>query len=227
MPRTQIVSSRTAQESASGTDGDRHRPRRAPRRRLRHDADADLAFDQPAHGVEAAQLHAQPQRPADARRLAGEKALQRAGAIEADEIVVEHFVEADLRALGERMVARHHEHEAVAAERIGFERAGVDGAGDDAEIGDAFGDQADDLVAQALFQIDADIRVRGQERAQRFRQELGQRVGVGEDPDLAGEAAAIGAEILVQPLGLPQDRARMLQQRAAGRGRRDALPVRA
>ena len=66
------------------------------------------------------------------------------------------------------------------------ERAGVDGAGDDAEVGDAFGDQADDLVAQPFFQIDADIRVRGQERAQRFRQELGQRVGVGEDPDLAG-----------------------------------------
>ncbi len=61
------------------------------------------------------------------------------------------------------MILRDHEHETVAAERIGFEPAGIDGAGDDAEIGDAFGDQADDLVAQALFQIDADIRMRGQE----------------------------------------------------------------
>jgi hypothetical protein len=81
------------------------------------------------------------------------------------------------------MVARDHEHEAVAAERIGGERTGVDGAGDDAEVGDAFGDEADDLVAQAFFQIDADIRVGGQERAQCFRQELGQRVGVREDTD--------------------------------------------
>ena len=56
------------------------------------------------------------------------------------------------------MLARDHEHEAVAAERIGFQRPRIDSAGDDAEIGDAFRDQADDLVAEALFQIDADIR---------------------------------------------------------------------
>ena len=42
--------------------------------------------------------------------------------------------------------------------------------------------------------------------------------------DLAGEAAAIGAEIFVQPFGLAQDRAGVLQQGAAGLGRRDALP---
>ena len=121
------------------------------------------------------------------------------------------------------MIARDHEHEAVAAERIGFEPAGIDGAGDDAEIGDAFGDQADDLVAQPLFQIDADIRMRGKERRQRLGQKLGQRVGVRQHPDLAGQPAAIGAEVLVQSLGLAQDGARMLQQRAAGLRRRHAL----
>jgi len=61
-------------------------------------------------------------------------------------------------------------------------------------------------------------------RGQRFRQKFGQRVGVGEHPDLAGEAAGIGAEVLAQPLGLAQDRARMLQQRAAGLGRGHPLP---
>jgi len=35
----------------------------------------DLAFDHAAYGVERAQLHAQPQRPTDAHRLAGEEAL--------------------------------------------------------------------------------------------------------------------------------------------------------
>ena len=155
-----------------------------------------------------------------ARRLVGEEALQRAGAVEPDEIVVEHLREGDLRALGERMVARDHQHEAVLAERIGLERARIDGAGDDAEIGDAFGDQADDLVAQPLLEIDADMRMRGQERAQRLGQELGERIGVGQHPDLAGEAAGIGAEVLAQALGLAQDGARVLQQRAAGLGRR-------
>ena len=61
---------------------DRHGARRALRRGLRHDADADIAFDQPAHRVETAQLHAQAQRPADAHRLAGEETLQGAGAIQ-------------------------------------------------------------------------------------------------------------------------------------------------
>ena len=121
------------------------------------------------------------------------------------------------------MILRDHQHEAVAAERIGFERAGIDRAGDDAEIGDAFGDQADDLVAQPLFQIDADIGMSGQERAQRFRQEFRQRIGVRQHPDLPGEAAAIGAEIFMQSLGLAQDGAGVLQQGAAGLRRRHAL----
>ena len=196
-----------------------------PRGRLRHDADADLAFDHAADRVEAAQLHAQPQRLADARRLVGEEALQRAGAVEPDEVAVEHLRKRDFRALGERMVARHHQHEAVAAERIGFERARIHGAGDDAEIGNAFRDQADDLVAEPLLEIDADMRMRRQERAQRLRQEFGERVGVGQHPDLPGDAAGIGAEILAQPLGLPQDGARVLQQRAAGLRRLHALPA--
>ena len=92
-------------------------------------------------------------------------------------------------------------------------------------IADALRDQADDLVAEALLQIDADLRVAGEKRAQRLGQELGQRIGVGEDPDLAGEPARIGAEILPQALGLGQQGAGMLEQGAAGRGRRHALAV--
>ena len=69
------------------------------------------------------------------------------------------------------------------------------------------------------------MRMRGEERAQRVGQELGQRIGVGQDADLADKPAGIGAEILAQPLGLREDGAGMLQQRAAGLGRRHALPA--
>src|SRR5580700_8163851 len=144
-------------------DRDRHGLRHAARGGFRHDADADLAFDQPAYGVEAAQLHAQPQRPADAHGFGGEKALDGAGAIEADEIVLEHVLETDLDALRQRMILRDHQHETVAAERIGFERPGIDRAGDDAEIGYSLRDEANDLVAQALFEIDTDARMFGEE----------------------------------------------------------------
>src|SRR5208282_3795832 len=165
---------------------------------------------------EAAQLHAQAQRSADAHRLAGEEALQGAGAIQPDEVVVENLFKSDLIALPQRIGARNNQHEAVAAEGIGFERAGIDGSGNDAEVSDPLGDQPDNLVTQALLQIDADVRVRGEKGAERFRQKLGQRVGVRQHPDLPGEAATISAEILMQPLGLAQYRTGMLQQGAAG-----------
>src|SRR5215207_4428456 len=80
------------------------------------------------------------------------------------------------------MVARDHQHEAIAAERIGGQLAGVDRPRHDADVAYAFGDQPDDLVAQPFFQVDADMRVRRQERAQGLRQEFGQRIGVGEHP---------------------------------------------
>jgi hypothetical protein len=60
----------------------------------------------------------------------------------------------DLRAGGQRVVRPHHQHEPVAAEREGHQPPGVDGASHDADVADAFGDQADDLVAQPLLQID-------------------------------------------------------------------------
>ena len=139
-------------------------------------------------------------------------------------VVVEHVLETDLRLFRQRVVARDHQHETVVAKRIGLQRARIDGSGDDAEIGNALGDQTDDLVAQPLLQIDADTRMRGQKRRQRFRQKFRQRVGVGQDADLTGKPAAIGAEILMQSLGLTQDRARMLQQGPSGWRRGDALP---
>ena len=109
-------------------------------------------------------MHAQPQRLSDPRRLLGEETLQRARAVEPDEVMLEHIREGDLRALGEGMAARNHEHEAVAAERISLKRAGVDGAGDDAEIGHSFGDQTDDLVTEPLLEVDADMRMGGEKR---------------------------------------------------------------
>ena len=77
------------------------------------------------------------------------------------------------------MIARDHQHEAVAAVRIGLQPAGIDRAGHDADVADAFGDQPDDLVGQPLLQVDADMRMRGEERAQRLGQEFGERIGVG------------------------------------------------
>ena len=123
------------------------------------------------------------------------------------------------------MVARDHEHETVAAERVGGEPPGIDGSRHDADVGDPFGDQADDLVGQPFLEVDADMGMRGQERAQGLGQELGERIGVRQDADLAGEPARIGPEVFAHPFGLRQDRAGVLQQGAARLRRRHPLAV--
>ena len=76
----------------------------------------------------------------------------------------------------------------AAATFVGWNITSVIGA----LIGNALGDKVDDLVAQPLFEIDAHMRMRRQERAQRLRQEFGERVGVGQHPNLTGEPAGIG-----------------------------------
>src|SRR4051794_31294070 len=120
------------------------------------------------------------------------------------------------------MIARDHQHKPIAAKRIGGEPPRIDGAGDDANIANALGDETHDLVRQTLLEVDTHIRMCGEERRQRLRQKLRQRICVREHAHLAGEAARVCTKVLAQPLGLPEDRSRVLQQRAARLRRRNA-----
>lgn len=197
----------------------RHGAGRAAGGGFRHDADPDPALHQPADRIEAAQLHAQPQRAALAYGLGRQEPLQRGGAVQADQVAAEHVGEGHRLALGQRVDGAGHHHEAVRAEREGLQAAHVDGAGDDADVADALGHQPDDLVGEPLLEVDADVRMVGQEAAQRLGDEFGQGVGVGQQPHFARQAAGIGAEVLAQAGGLREDGAGVLEQGAAcGRG---------
>ncbi len=196
---------------------DRHGAGGPARGRLGHDAEADPALDQAADRIEAAQLHPQPQGLAAAAGLGGEEAGERARPVEPDEIVAEHLGEGHGGPRGQRMALGHHQHEAVAAERVGLEAAGLDRAGDEAEIRRALGDEADDLVGEPLLDVDAHPRMPGEVGRQHLGQELGQRVGVRQDPDLARRPAREGGEVALQPLDVAEDLAGMGQQRAPGR----------
>src|SRR5450759_3698106 len=220
MSRTQMVNSRGAQESVRRT------ALIAMLRAVRCTVVSGTMPTPTLHSTRrqiASKLRVQLQRTADAVGLVGEKPLNRAGAIEPHHVVVEHLGKSDARAAGERMIARDDEHETVAAERKGLQAGMIDGAGNDTDIGAAFRHQVDDLVAQALLEVHADIWIGREERTQRLRQEFGERIGVGEYPHLAGEPARVRAKIILQAGGLRQDRARMLQQRAAGLRRGDTL----
>src|SRR3954452_17018846 len=75
---------------------DGHTPQMTLGGGCRDDPDADIALDQSADRVKAAQLHPQFEAAAASFRLLGEKALQRACPVEADKIEIEGFGERDL-----------------------------------------------------------------------------------------------------------------------------------
>ncbi len=68
--------------------------RRSSRGGFGHDADSNARLDEAAHAIKASQLNAEPDGPAESPGLPGEKALQSAGAIEPDDIVIEDLGEA-------------------------------------------------------------------------------------------------------------------------------------
>ncbi len=140
--------------------------------------------------------------------------------------MAEHLGEGDVGARRQGMVPGRHQHEPVLPEREGLERAGIDRARQDAEIGRALGHQPDDLLGGALLDLDPDPGMGGQEGRERVGQELGQRVGVRQDPDLPDRAAREHRHLLAQALDARQHLPGMGQERAPGRGRADALPPR-
>ena len=127
---------------------------------------------------------------------------------------------------GERMRRRRDEHEAIDAEREtlpGRVTSSVPATMPMSAL--PVGDRGDDLVAQALFEIDVDLRMRGEEIAQRLGQEFGERVRVGQQPDVALEAVGVLAQLATHALGLLQQQACVVHERAARRRRLHALAI--
>jgi len=102
------------------------------------------------------------------------------------------------------MLWRDDEHEPICAKRQGFQPCDLHGAGDDADIRGALGDGGDDFVAQPLLQIDVHLRVGGKEIAERFRQEFGQRIGIGHQTNLSFDALGILRELTMHSFRLLQ-----------------------
>ena len=70
-----------------------------------------------------------------------------------------------------------------------------------------------------------DLRMGGEKVAERLRQEFGQRIGIGQQPDLALDALGILRQFAVHALGLLQQQARMMDESAARRRRLHALAL--
>src|SRR5690606_40380609 len=102
--------------------------------------------------IETAQLHAQLEPSAEPISFFREEALQRARAVETDEIAIERVDERHLADAGELVIQGRDNDEAVCAKGKHFQAGEILRAGNDADIGLTVCHRSDDLVAQALLE---------------------------------------------------------------------------
>ncbi len=89
-----------------------------------------------------------------------------------------------------------------------FKTRDLDRGRDNSDIRRTICDGSDDLVAEPFLQIDVHLRMRHQEVAERLGQKFGQRIGIGQQPNLSLDALGILRKFAVHPL-------RLLQQQTA------------
>ncbi|MOA12303.1 hypothetical protein D3C78_1322850 [compost metagenome] len=144
---------------------------------------------------------------------------------QADMRVAQGVAQLERLRAGQRVILRHRQHQAVGAEVQHLQAAGGDRAGDDAEVGGAVQHATHDVAGQAFLQVDGHARAFGEEAGEDFREELGDRRGVGEDADMPGRIAGVLGELAFQVLHLAHDQPRVLQQPLAGGRQLDAAAV--
>ncbi len=123
------------------------------------------------------------------------------------------------------MAVGHHQHELVGAEVDGLQFGRVHGPGHDAQVGGAVQHAAHDVAREPLLEVHGDAGVPGEELRQDVRHELGDRRGVGENPDVAGIAIGLFLKIVFQVVHLAHDDPGVLQQLLARRRDFDAAAV--
>ena len=120
------------------------------------------------------------------------------------------------------MVLRGDQHQAVGAEMNGLQAQGVHGPRHNAQVGSTVQDAACDFSIRFFLKVHIDLGVFRQKRWQDFRQKIGHRRGVGENPDMAPQAGAIFLQVAAQLVCLPQHAACVVKKGFAGRRQANA-----
>ncbi len=189
----------------------------AQRRTFRHHGHPHAGGHHAAHGVEVGQLDAQPQCVAQLLADLVQKGLQRAVAVHADKVLVQHLGKRDLLVAAPGGCVGGDQHQAVGAEVQAGQAVGVHLAGDDAQVRPAFADVVRNVGIGAFLQVHADVRVLHQVGGQDVGHELRHRRGVGKDAHMAAQAGAVFLQIGLQLAGLLQHGAGMVQEGLARR----------
>ncbi|MCY1420893.1 hypothetical protein D9M71_365300 [compost metagenome] len=189
------------------------------------DADAHAALDHPADRLEAGHLDAQGQLLAHLFHLVEQEGVQGGAFRQADVGVAQGVAQFQRLRPGQRVAVGHRQEQAVGAEVQHLQAAGGNRAGDDAEVGGTVQHAAHDVPAQPLLQVHRHPRAFGEEAGEDFREEFGDRRGVGEDADMPGGIAGVLGEFALQVVHLAHDQPRVLQQAFAGGRQFDAAAV--
>jgi hypothetical protein len=117
--------------------------------------------------------------------------LKGAVAREAHELAVQRVGERNPIAAGQRVPARHGEHQPVSSEREVLQAGKVGVVGGDADVRLLLGNGPRDFGARPLVEVDVHVGVRGEEGGERFGQVLGHGRGVGQQAHVALQSARV------------------------------------
>ena len=215
-------SSRLAHSSFSATS---RTPRAAEYNRVtphRGHAKAESLRNHQAQRIEAGHLDPDVQRPSQPRCLRRQQQIDRTAGAQADKRLAQHVFEGDLLALGEPVLLADHQAEAVTPIRQRLDGVDMVEGREYADIRRILGDRPHRRRTVALFQHDADLRMRSGEASEILGQELGDRRDIGEDANLPPQPVSEIAQLegdVVEEVQCPSGQA---QQSQAGRGRLDS-----
>lgn len=183
-----------------------------PRHSLGHHDNTRAERDHAAGGVQPAHPHARPHPPTRTRRAPGQVPAECPLTGKAHELAAQRLGERDPLATGERVPARHDEHEPILAEGHDLQPGKVGVTGRDPDFSLPFRDGPRHLRAWPFAQIDVHVRVRAQEG----REGLGQMHGgcgrVGQQAHVPLQPARVLAQLAAHPLHLAGHQPRVVQQ---------------
>ena len=142
--------------------------------------------------------------------------LQRAALHESHEVMPGHVLQQHLRLRRQRMAARHDQRQRIVPEYARAQAMQVGRVRQHPDVARARPQRVGDLVAEALFQVDGNMRVVLEERAEHGRQVFAERRGVAQHANVPLQASPVVVEFATHAVDLAKHQPGMMDQRAPG-----------
>src|SRR3984957_10191554 len=185
--------------------------------------DAEAGLDHAADRLKAVDAYPHLERQVEFADRLHDQRVEEAAFLGADKVELCKFREPDLLALGESMSDRHDRDELVGPVGQDLKPGRGKIAAENADVRRVLGDGADDLLARALFEIDTDCAVNGEEVGEVAREMLKDRRHARVNSHPAAKTCRMLRKLGFHLLQVAHDDPRMPQQGLRGRGRLEPL----